>query len=299
MTTYDAVMAGIILLGMVFGFLRGATWQVAGITSIVLGYVLAHPLSAMLAPHFPGEALVARGASMAAIYAAVSSGVFLAAWGVRATLRKMQFEAYDRHLGMILGGIEGAMLGTVVTLFVTSLVPATRSEIFGSITGHGVCRVLTAMGPVLPDEFRTALCPYLEKSGAMAEVAAIRDNATFGADPADGGAADAGATADGPPASDLSTDETPVVAASRAPAGSQAVARAPVVTTHPAPAPATTAAEAARGEDGSLDGLIERGEERIGRAIADGAVNRVRKPSAGNGAASGGGGSDDGTLERR
>jgi len=290
MTTYDAVMAGIILLGMVFGFLRGATWQVAGITSIVLGYVLAHPLSAMLAPHFPGDALVARGASMAAIYVAVSVGVFVAAWGVRATLRKMQFEAYDRHLGMILGGIEGGLLGTVVTLFVTSLAPATRSEIFGSVTGHGVCRVLTAMGPVLPGEFRTELAPYLEKSGALAEVNAIDDNTNFDAKPAAVVPA-----AVNPAATDMSTDETPVVAAARQPSPGQPAARAPVTTTHPAPPPATTAAEAARGEDGSLDGLIERGEQRIGRAIADGAVNRVRRPSGGNG----GGGSDDGTLERR
>ena len=66
---------------------------------------------------------------MLAVYVAVSGGVYLVAWLIRATLRKLKFEAYDRHLGMILGGAEGAMLGVVATVFVVSLAPATRQPI--------------------------------------------------------------------------------------------------------------------------------------------------------------------------
>ena len=43
-------------------------------------------------------------------YAAVSGGVFLVAWLIRATLRRWKFEAYDRHLGMILGGAMGNLV---------------------------------------------------------------------------------------------------------------------------------------------------------------------------------------------
>ena len=50
-----------------------------------LGYMVSHQLSAQLAPHFPGDPVVARALAMMAIYAAVSGGVFLAAWMFRST----------------------------------------------------------------------------------------------------------------------------------------------------------------------------------------------------------------------
>ena len=108
MTIYDAVMAALVVAGMVWGAWRGIIWQVASISSLVLGYAVAHQLSPQLAPHFPGEPVVARAEAMLAVYAAVSGGVFLAAWMVRSTLRQLKFEAFDRHLGMVMGGIEGA-----------------------------------------------------------------------------------------------------------------------------------------------------------------------------------------------
>jgi len=97
---------------------------------------------------------------MLAVYAGVSGGVFLAAWVVRATLRKLKFEAFDRHLGMLLGGMEGALVGLVATLFVVSLAPQTRDPIFSSPTGKVVGQLMAAVGPVLPEEARGVLAPF-------------------------------------------------------------------------------------------------------------------------------------------
>jgi uncharacterized membrane protein required for colicin V production len=160
MTPYDMAMAGVIIAGMVWGAIRGITWQVASIASLVLGYLFAHPLSASLAPHFPGEPVVARALAMLAVYVAVSGGVFFGAWLVRTTLSRMKFEAYDRHLGMLLGGLEGALLGIVVTLFVASFAPQTRGPIFQSPSGKVVGRLMDAVGPVLPAEVRSAITPF-------------------------------------------------------------------------------------------------------------------------------------------
>src|SRR3984957_4500940 len=129
MTVYDAVMAALVVAGMGWGAWRGIIWQVASISSLVLGYAVAHQLSPQLTPHFPGEPVVARAEAMMAIYAGVSGGVFLAAWMVRSTLRRLRFEAFDRHLGMVMGGIEGALLGLVGTLFVVSLDQPLRAPI--------------------------------------------------------------------------------------------------------------------------------------------------------------------------
>lgn len=177
MTYYDAAMIGVMVAGMVWGALRGITWQIASIASLVLGYSVAHPVSAQLAPSFPGDPVVARALAMLATYVAVSGGVFLAAWIVRATLRRMQFEAYDRHLGMILGGMEGALLGLVATIFVVSLAPSTRPAIFESPSGKVARQVLGAIGPVLPSEVRTELAPFLpggEEGAAVPTLSARR-----------------------------------------------------------------------------------------------------------------------------
>ena len=164
LTIYDAAMTGVVVLGMLWGTWRGVTWQVAGIASLMLGYMIAHPVSAQLAPYLPGDPVIARVLAMLVAYAAVSCGVFLAAWGVRATIRKMKFEAFDRHLGMLLGGIEGGMLGVVVTFFVVSLSPSTRGPIFSSQAGHIVGNIMNTLGPILPSEARDALAPFIAEA---------------------------------------------------------------------------------------------------------------------------------------
>ncbi len=162
MTPYDGAMAVLLVAGMVWGAWRGITWQLASMASLVVGYTVSHPLSPASSPPLPGRpARSWRAEAMLAIYAAVSGGIFLvAAWLVRATLRQMKFEAFDRHLGMLLGGLEGALLGIVGTLFVVSLAPQTRTPIFSSPTGHVVAQVMDAVGPVLPTEIRTELARH-------------------------------------------------------------------------------------------------------------------------------------------
>jgi membrane protein required for colicin V production len=162
-------MAGLVVAGMVWGAWRGIIWQAASISSLVLGYAVAHQLSPQMAGHFPGEPVVARAEAMLVIYAAVSGGIFLGAWLIRSTLRRLRFEAFDRHLGMIMGGIEGALLGLVATLFVVSLDEPMRAPIFASPTGQIVARVLNSVGPVLPSEARDALAPFWNTSASQTE----------------------------------------------------------------------------------------------------------------------------------
>ena len=198
MTIYDGVMIGVVVAGMIWGAFRGITWQVASIASLVLGYVVAFPLSAQLAPHFPGEPVVARALALLATYAAVACGVFLAAWMIRETLRKLRFEAFDRHLGMILGGLEGAILGVVGTVFVVSLAPQTRDPILSSTAGRVVAAVLNATQPILPAEIRDHLTPIWTGQGLMTAApgdptpsftpaAITQDQAAPGADAGGGG----------------------------------------------------------------------------------------------------------------
>ncbi len=160
LTIYDAAIAVAVIGGMIWGAWRGITWQLASITALVVGYVVSYPVSAELAPYLPGEPVVARALGMLIVYAGVALGVFLVAWSIRAALRRWKFEAFDRHLGMVLGGLEGAFLGIVVTVFVVSLAPESRSPILNSPSGRVVSRVLSALRPTLPTEIRDVLRPF-------------------------------------------------------------------------------------------------------------------------------------------
>ena len=164
MTVYDAAMVGVIVAGMIWGLFRGIVWQIASIASLFLGYFGSHTISAQIVDYFPGEPVVARSLAMISGYVGISAGVFLMAWLVRASLKKMKFEAFDKHLGMLLGGVEGALLGIVVTLFVVSLAPNTRQPIFSSPSGKIVVSVMSAVGPDLPAEARQVLKPFWSSS---------------------------------------------------------------------------------------------------------------------------------------
>jgi membrane protein required for colicin V production len=180
MTPYDIAMAAVIVAGMIWGAWRGITWQLASILSLVLGYAVAVPMSAQVAPHFPGQPIVARSLAMLALYIGVSAAVFGVAWSIRATLRRWKFEAYDRHLGMILGGLEGALLGVVVTVFVVGLAPQSRTPILTSPSGKAVDRALKVAQPALPAEVRKMLEPFWKalETGDTPDVEPIGELAT-------------------------------------------------------------------------------------------------------------------------
>jgi uncharacterized membrane protein required for colicin V production len=230
MTIYDAAVVSVVALGMIWGAIRGITWQLASIASLVLGYLVAFPLSGRLVSQFPGEPVVARSLALLASYAAVSGSVFFAAWLVRATLRQWKFEAYDHHLGMILGGLEGAIIGVVITLFVVSLAPQSRVPILTSASGRVVCLVLDAIEPVLPGEIRTELSPFWNSS-------------------------DTGASGSEQPAQrDLGKG----------------------LSSNPTQANSTGSKAAV------LQNLLEEGESRVGRAIAEAADKRFSGAAQGN-----------------
>src|SRR5260370_12058271 len=115
MTIYDVAMVGIVVAGMVWGAWRGITWQLASIASLVLGYSVAQPMSAQLAPQLQqfGGPVVAPALAMLLIYAAVSGCAFLVAWIVRSTLRQLKFEALDRHLRRMMVALQAPLLPTI------------------------------------------------------------------------------------------------------------------------------------------------------------------------------------------
>jgi uncharacterized membrane protein required for colicin V production len=278
MTIYDAAMIGVVIAGMIWGALRGITWQLASIASLVLGYSVAYPLSGQLAHRFPGEPVVARALAMLVVYVAVSGGIFLAAWIVRTTLQRWKFDAFDRHLGMILGGLEGALLGVVATLFVVSLAPRTRETILTSTTGTAVNRFMTALGPILPGEIRDVMSPFDQSSDPIAPTfERVEADPTLRTDRAPG------------------EDAEPATLDDFYEEGRSRLGRAVLDTAEQELRRARTQGSRTAGasdealEPATLNDLYRESRSRVGRAILDSAEQELQRAR----------GANDGTVKRR
>jgi len=272
MTTYDAAMVIVVVLGMVRGAWRGFTWQMASIASLVLGYTAAHTTSARIASHLPGEPEVQRMLAMGVVYIAVSGGIFGIAWMIRGTLRKLKFEAFDRHLGMLLGGLEGVGVGMLATMFVVSLAPATRQPIFSSTAGRVVGTVMNNLGPVLPGEVRKVLAPHWDGSFSQAVAAHDANEDAVGTD-------DPAGTSGGV----ATSSQLPALHEPDAAGDSSAAPALPALPALESPAVEDQAVERASGSHRSearpamdgpqggagLDGILEKGRQEVEQAVSD------------------------------
>jgi membrane protein required for colicin V production len=248
----------------------------ASIASLVLGYTAAHTTSARFASYLPGEPEVQRMLAMGVVYIAVSGGIFGIAWMVRGTLRKLRFEAYDRHLGMLLGGLEGVGVGMLATMFVVSVAPATRQPIFSSSTGRMVGTVMNNLGPVLPGEVRKVLAPHWD--GSLSQVVAdheAREDAG-GTDSAAGNLDGAAASSQLPELheADAAGDSSAVSALpalpALEPAGVEDRAVERTRRSHRSDAP--PALDGPQNEAG-LDGILEKGRQEVEQAVS-GTIDR-------------------------
>lgn len=171
MTMYDGLMVLLVLFAIMTGAWRGAAWQIAPIASLVLGYFFALPLSEATKDFF-GEPPLNRLFAMGAMYLAIAMGVYLVARSVRESVQRLKLEAFDAHLGAILGGVKGVLFTIAITLGLITFFPNSREMILASETSSVAARILHRISPILPQQMNVVLRPYIEKLGPLPEVEA-------------------------------------------------------------------------------------------------------------------------------
>lgn len=162
MTVYDGVMALIVLYTVVHGYFRGAAWQVAPIMSLVLGYMVAMPMSVTMA-HYFGPPPLNRLFALVSIYILVSITVYLLVRSFREGVDKAKLTEVDRHLGAILGGIKGVLVTLVATCLLLIYFPQMRQTILQSESSSIAAKIISQIYPILPKAMHTILDPYLKK----------------------------------------------------------------------------------------------------------------------------------------
>jgi membrane protein required for colicin V production len=161
-TFYDALMLLIVFVAVIQGAWRGMVWQIAPIASLVLGYIVAYPMSANVA-HYFGEPPTNRLFAMIAIYLAVSLAVYLMVRSVRESLERLKLVEFDKHLGALLGGVKGVLFTVVLTIGLLSVSTQARTIILPSETRTISARLMAAISPILPQAFNDLIRPYVEK----------------------------------------------------------------------------------------------------------------------------------------
>lgn len=162
MTVYDGVMALIVLYTVVHGYFRGAAWQVAPILSLVLGYMIAMPMSVTMAQYF-GPPPLNRLFALVSIYILVSITVYLMVRSFREGVDKAKLTEVDRHLGSILGGVKGVLVTLVATCMLLIYFPQMREVILKSESSSIAAKIISNIYPILPMAMHQILDPYLKK----------------------------------------------------------------------------------------------------------------------------------------
>lgn len=157
----DLLVVGIVVGASLLGARKGLAWQLAGILSLVVGFVVALPLSGPAAHFFGKTAPLNRFIAVAVIYAAVSLAIYLAAFFYRKAIQKWKLDNWDRHLGIFLGGVKGGLLCLSLTFFAITLFAGLREPILTTRSGKAMAYTMNALHPLWPPGTHAIIHPYI------------------------------------------------------------------------------------------------------------------------------------------
>ncbi len=164
METYDIIMLVVLLAATLFGAIKGLAWQIASLGSIVVSYFVAYRYYVEFSGYIKATDPWNKFLAMFILYAVTSIAIWFAFRLVAELIDKVKLKEFDRQFGAILGFAKGAILCAIITLFaVTLLGPRHKQTIFKSRSGHYIGLLLDKSAPIMPDEVRTVLKPYINK----------------------------------------------------------------------------------------------------------------------------------------
>jgi uncharacterized membrane protein required for colicin V production len=159
---FDLFLLLCVAAGIATGAWKGMCWQLAGIGSAVLGFVIGLPVSQGIAT---GATTFRKFLVFALCYAGISLACFVVAWLLRKKLELVKLHHYDHHMGAFVGAIHGIVLWVIVAMFAIVLSDAARRSILTRPTGRVVGYTLDAAHGILPGGLHEILHPYMHPEG--------------------------------------------------------------------------------------------------------------------------------------
>jgi len=196
MAIYDILVIFCLVFFGIVGWIRGLSWQLMGVLTIVLGFTVAYPLSGLLEPwaadllgigFTANEAeqltaadqrdisFLARGAAWTASFALIWLFTHLLYYLFREAIERWHMEELNRTLGGVFGLLKGVLVVCAMTLVVVTLgVERTRTPdakqmvvrvppfLDHSAVAPTVTKVLRLMRFAMPSQFAEGFTAYLD-----------------------------------------------------------------------------------------------------------------------------------------
>jgi len=161
MQLYDMFMLGILGITTFYGLRKGMAWQIASIASLVLSYFISLRFADALLPYLDVQPPLNRFVAMLIVYLGTSAGIWIVFRGVSKAIERVQLKEFDHQVGALFGVAKGILLCTVVTFFVVTMSNAGRDTVLQSRSGYYIAWFIHEATPVIPQEARQVLGPYL------------------------------------------------------------------------------------------------------------------------------------------
>lgn len=164
MSFYDLVMLVVFAAAILFGLWKGLAWQVASLAAIFVSYFVAMQFRGYVAPYFKTEPPWNVFGAMLVLYLGTSLVIWIAFGYVRKSIERFHLKEFDRQAGALLGGLKGALLCMVITMFsVTIASERVRSAVITSRSGNLIAHSINKLSTVVPKEIHQVLDPLLNK----------------------------------------------------------------------------------------------------------------------------------------
>jgi uncharacterized membrane protein required for colicin V production len=150
---FDGLVIVVVALAAGFGARKGFARLAAGVIAPIVGVAAGWPLSAEILP-------LNRWLAFALLYVMVTLVVFGAAALARRRLECSKLEAWDSHLGLILGAAQGCALVLALTLVALSVSGDLRETVASTRTGGLMVQVIRELRPMLPQGASDFLDPW-------------------------------------------------------------------------------------------------------------------------------------------
>jgi membrane protein required for colicin V production len=104
-----------------------------------------------------------RFIAMLVIYLGTSMVIWLLFRIVAGMIDRVKLKEFDRQVGGLIGATKGVLLCVVITFFAVTLSADSRQMVLDSRSGHYISVLIDRARPVMPDDLRQVLEPYLKR----------------------------------------------------------------------------------------------------------------------------------------
>jgi membrane protein required for colicin V production len=156
----------LIVLGMstIFGAIKGLSWQIASLASILVSYVVSYRYRFQVAEMIEAKPPWNMFLAMLILYVGTGFVIWVGFRLMSGFIDSLRMKDFDRHLGALFGFGKGLIFCLLITMFAMSLLgPNQRSAICKSRSGYYIATALDKGAGILPREISEVVGPYLAK----------------------------------------------------------------------------------------------------------------------------------------